>query len=65
MGIVKSPLSGKELMVFSPKEIVLGTRGNWGAGSDESVLTFLFWLRPSLFNSFCSFRSFLRKWKKI
>lgn len=29
-------------MVFSPKEIVLGTRGKWGAGSDESVLTFLF-----------------------
>lgn len=34
MGIFKSLLSGKELMVFYPKEIVLGTKEKWGAGSN-------------------------------
>lgn len=42
-------------------------RGGWGraeAGSDERMLPVLF-LVETLFGVFCSFRSFLQKWKKI
>ena len=53
MGIFQSLFSGMEVMVFCPKEIVLRARG---AGSDESMLTCLFWW-GTLFNIFRSFRS--------
>lgn len=35
-----------ELMVICPEEIVLGVREKWGAGSDKSMLTFLFGWDP-------------------
>lgn len=45
-GNFKSLFSGMELMVICPEEIVLGVREKWGAGSDKSMLTFLFGWDP-------------------